>query len=124
MKRRSSKQAALYREWTPIRLDWLWANPVCCRCGGAACDVHEILAGSHRMNAFVERCCWLRVCRLCHDVLQGTPIVEQMALKLLTDPEGYDLGRTLEVWGRAPTAITPGEVLDEVRKLLIWRMAA
>ena len=123
MRRRSNKTAAIYREWVPVRVAFVESGP-CCLCGGTAHDCHEILAGSHRTAAFKERCCWLRTCRLCHPDLQGTPIVCQLGLKLLSDPEGYDLGRTLEVWGRAPTAITPGEVLDEVRQLLIWRMAA
>lgn len=123
MRSRSSKQAELYRAWKPVRLDFLWERPVCCECGGAACDVHEILAGSNRQRAFTERCCWLRVCRECHDKIQGVSIVYQLALKLLSDPDGFDLVKFHEVWGRPATAITPAEVLDAVRTMLIRKAA-
>lgn len=123
MRRRGSKTAAIYREWTPIRLAFLRENPRCCVCGGMACDVHEILAGSHRMAAFTERCCWLRTCRTCHDWLQGIGKPEQLALKLLSDPSYYDREKVCEIWGRPPTAITAGEVLEELRSLLIERAA-
>ena len=121
MKRRSNKTAAIYREWTPIRLEFVAAGP-CCICGGTAHDCHEIIGGTaHRMRAFVERCCWLRTCRTCHDELQGMSKPLQLALKLISDPEGFDRGRLLDVWGRPPTAITAEEILDELRNWLIER---
>lgn len=123
MKSRGTKTAALYRTWTPIRQAWLREEPTCCLCGGPACDVHELLAGAHRLRAFVERCCWLRVCRSCHDLLQHMPKHDQLALKLVTDPQNFDLLRFHEAWGRPPTAITAAEVLSAVRELLIRRQA-
>jgi hypothetical protein len=105
----------------PRRLDFLHAGG-CCLGGGAADDVHEIIGGSaHRMKAFVERCCWLRVSRAKHDELQNMPKDRQLALKLLTDPEHFDLEQFHKVWGRPPTAITAAEVLEALRQLLIER---
>lgn len=91
------------------------------RCTGTACDVHEILAGSLRMAAFVERCCWLRTCRWCHDELQGMGKAQQMAYKLLSDPEFFMLEKVCRVWGRPITAIDPYEVLTHVALIQIAR---
>jgi hypothetical protein len=49
------------------------------------------------------------------------PIVDQLALKLLVDPENFDLERFHHVWGRPPGAITAAEVLEAVRGRLIAR---
>lgn len=112
---------AIYREWATPRRDFI-DDGCCCLGGGRADDVHEIICGSaHRMNAFVERCCWLRVSRLRHDELQNMPIVDQLAIKLLTDPAGFDLGKFHQVWGRPVTAITADEVLEALRRELIAR---
>lgn len=123
MRRRSKDTAALYREWTPVRSHWLADGP-CCTCGGTPDDVHEIIAGGNRRVAFVEICCWLRTCRLCHKELQNMPKALQLAYKLLSDPENYDRERVLELWRRADTAVTAAEVLSCVRQILLWRQAA
>lgn len=121
VRKRSTKTAALYREWGPIRRAWLEAEPVCCLCGGWACDVHEILAGSHRRKAFVERACWLRCCRRCHGEVQGKSLSWQLALKFLSDPEGFNLTAFHQAWGRPATAVSPAEVLVDVQNELIRR---
>ena len=120
MRSRSKKTAAIYRQWAAPRREFVESG-YCCLCGGSAVDCHEILAGAHRMRAFVERCCWLRTCRLCHDKLQTTPTIRQLALKLLSDPECFDLALFHVVWSRPTTAITPAEVLESLRQLLIER---
>jgi hypothetical protein len=119
LKRRSAKTAGIYKQWVPRRTDWLFEGG-CCLCGGAGQDVHEIIGGTaYRMKAFVEPCCWLRVCREHHDQLQYMAKVDQLALKLLTDPQNFDLDRFHSVWGKPTTAITPAEVLYAVRRRLL-----
>jgi len=124
MKKRSSKWAAVCLEWNPKRRAFLEEHLYCAECGGCATDCHEILAGAHRNKAFVERACWLRLCRRCHNKLQGTDLIYQLALKLLSDPSGFDLVKFHEVWGRPTTAITPAEVLEQIKRTLIHHNAA
>ena len=92
----------------------------CSLCGSRPHDCHEILAGSSRHKSYHERACWLRVCRTpCHGIVQGADIAWQLALKLLNDPEGFDLVKFCEAWGRTPQAATAGQVLYALRRHLI-----
>ena len=118
MKRRSSKTKELADKFRYRRREFVLGG-TCAGCGGRPVDCHEILAGSHRHNAYGERACWLRLCRPCHESLQGTSYVSQLALKLLNDPSGFDLLKFHEAWGRPETAITPAEVLEAVRDELM-----
>lgn len=66
------------------------------KCQGRGCkskgrDIHEIAGGPLRMLARKKRSCILHLCRDCHRLMQHRPKVEQLAVKLLADPEGYDL---------------------------------
>lgn len=108
------------KEWAARRKDFVVRGP-CCMCGGLAHDVHEILAGANRQAAFVERATWLRVCRTCHDRIQGRSVGYQLALKLLSDPQGWDLSAFCRAWNRAETAVDTGIVLSHVQQLLIER---
>lgn len=87
----------------------------CVVCGGAATDCHEILAGSHRHKAFVEPACWLAVCRLCHDQIQGSPVPRQLAYKLLYDPFHFDMAAFEAAWGRA---VEWSDVVSNLHQLL------
>lgn len=49
--------------------------------------------------------CWLRLCRECHDWVQGTEYEYQLALKLRSDPENFDLDKFCQVWQRPRTAV-------------------
>ncbi len=91
----------------------------CALCGGRPTDCHEILAGAIRHKSYHERACWLRVCRLCHDIVQGAPMPWQLALKLLNDPKGFDLVKFCEAWGREPGAVTEKDVLWSLQLHLI-----
>lgn len=94
-------------------------NGSCAYCGGLPNDCHEILAGAIRHKSYHERACWLRVCRLpCHGIVQSADIPWQLALKLLNDPEGFDLVKFHEAWGRPPTAVTVDDVLYALQEHL------
>jgi hypothetical protein len=108
---------ATRQEWNGIRKVYVLRGP-CALCGGIATDCHEIAAGASRRAAFTEHAAWLRVCRECHDTVQGASIPWQLALKLLNDPEYFDLRRFCEVWGRADTAIEAGTVLHHLQDIL------
>jgi hypothetical protein len=49
--------------------------------------------------------------------MQTAPKPRQLAVKLASDPVGFDLAETLRIWGRAPTAILISEVLAAMPKL-------
>lgn len=103
------------------RREFVLGGP-CAYCGGRSTDCHEILAGAIRHKSYHERACWLRLCREpCHPIVQGSEIPWQLALKLLNDPEGFDLKKFNEAWGRPPTAVTAGDVLAALRLHLIER---
>lgn len=75
----------------------------CQRCAKRlATDLHEIARGSHRHLAVEEPCCWLALCRKCHremDDYSIWPIARQLALKLIADPNRFDLDRFNEIRG-------------------------
>jgi hypothetical protein len=120
MKRRSAKTAALYREWTPIRLDFLAEfNHQCCNCGGYGASVHEILNGPYRMRAFVVRATWLPLCGVCNcDIFTDKkqwPLEKQLALKSLVDPQSHDLAAVQTIL--LPRRFAAADVAKYVRQL-------
>lgn len=102
------------------RRDFLVGGP-CAVCGGPAHDVHEIIAGANRTAAVAERACWLRVCRPCHDAIQGAGVEYQLALKLVSDPGGFDLAAFCRAWRRPETAVDLRNLLRQVQFELINR---
>jgi hypothetical protein len=78
-----------------------------------ATEVHEICSGPARQKALNHRETWLALCRGCHQRMH-TPsdfsIERQLALKLLVDPEYFNLELVCQLRGRAPTAITLADV--------------
>lgn len=85
---------------------------VCCR--RPADTIHEIARGVHRKDALKERCTWLLVCHYCHIAVEDYskwPLTKQLACKLLTDSDGFDLQRFNEIRDRAPEAITLADVV-------------
>jgi hypothetical protein len=91
----------------------------CCR-RKPVVDIHEIARGSHRQKAFVERCCWLALCRKCHELMDDYsrwPIAKQLVLKALFDADHFDRRRVNEIRGRAPEAINE---IDAIRAAWEW----
>lgn len=136
MKYQGAKQAAAYKEHGPARdafleeFEYRCLIPGCYSGEGVA--VHEITNGHFRMRAFGVRAAWLPACGVCncHRLTDKSafPIARQLAVKLLIDPNYFLLDTIREivrVEGRPlPVLVTEGEVLAEVRKLLIERKAA
>ncbi len=119
MRRQSKKRASAARKSKPLRADYLKRVWLCeCCCKRESTQVHEIVGGSNRWITEHERCFWLAVCWFCNTqklTANGEgeyPLVRQLKLKLLADPEYFDLARVLEVAGFAPTYIT----IEEVRE--------
>lgn len=79
-------------------------------------ETHEIAGGPSRQKSLREPATWLRVCSDCHRGPRGLhhkgvwPVVRQLALKRLYDPQYYNRRRVNELRGRAPEAITEREV--------------
>jgi 5-methylcytosine-specific restriction endonuclease McrA len=86
----------------------------CQLCGKRQSDhVHEIASGPARKEALKHRAAWLALCESCHRRMHDHsdfPIERQCALKLLVDPEYFNLEVICRLRGRAPTAITLADV--------------
>lgn len=79
-----------------------------------ATQTHEIACGPARGKAVYHREAWLATCETCHPYLQGMAVERQMAVKLLVDPEYFDLDLICELRGRAKGAITLADVVDHL----------
>jgi len=74
-------------------------------------ETHEISRGPNRQKSLQERCALIRTCQRCHqNRLDGMDVVQQYALKLMFDPNGYDRVRLNRLRNRADNAVTEGEV--------------
>lgn len=78
-------------------------------------ECHHIARGNHRAKALDEPAAWFQACQGldggCHsDVIDGCPVVVQLAAKLIGDPEHYDRERVNQLRSRAKSAITSAEV--------------
>jgi len=115
VKPKSDKRREEDSEWLDIRLQYKLTHP-CALCGDFAADVHEIAAGSSRRAAFKSRCCWLSLCRSCHNKITDDPywtIPRQVVLKYWQDPDGVDVPRLLDILGLASTALEMNEIVRE-----------
>ena len=114
MRRVSKKRAREIRQAKPGRDQFAEEFGRCMICGKrSGLETHEIARGSHRRAAYGRRCCWLRLCRDCHDACGRYalwPVERQLALKLLRDSEHYDLEAFNAVRPRDIHAITQSEV--------------
>lgn len=54
-------------------------------------DIHEMAGAAVRMESRSKRSCILHLCRNCHGLVQYYPKAEQLAMKMIADPQGYDL---------------------------------
>lgn len=103
----SAKRRKAMRTLKVERDQYLAEHWLCQVCGKRqARDVHEIARGPARELAIGERCCWLAVCRECHrdevgDYSRYTP-ARQLAVKLLADPDNFDLERFNQVRSGLP----------------------
>ena len=106
----SKKRKALNRSCSPERQRYLKTAVLCDVCGTVAPkDVHEIARGPARSKAVAERCTWLAVCRACHEELddfKAWPLARQLAVKLVVDPEFFDLQKFNQIRGRNAKALT------------------
>lgn len=84
-----------------------------------ATDVHEIVTRAKSSKSVEHRCAWLCLCRTCHREEVGDysryPISRQLALKLVTDPEAFDLDKINELRGNDPNEFTMADVARHLR---------
>ena len=81
-------------------------------------EIHHIVRGAGRKAAREERCVLIRTCQRCHqERLDGMDVVTQLAIKLITDPEGYARKAVNLLRRRAPEAITEDEVREKALEL-------
>ena len=115
MRAKSKKTAKQDREIRKERNEFKAEFYICMRCQTAlATDCHEIARGSYRHIAKMERVAWLCLCPECHEHMgdySEWPLSRQLALKLLRDPQHFNLKRINEIRGRADTGILMFEVV-------------
>lgn len=116
MRNRSPKREQLLREVESVRQEYREWSMICQypRCVQSHCDVHEIARGPARQEALGERCALLYLCREHHREMDNYlewPIARQAALKLIVDPDHYDLEKLNTLRGRASDAISHDEVV-------------
>ncbi len=84
-----------------------------------ATDVHEIVTRAKSDKSVEHRCTWLCLCRTCHDRevadYSRYPISRQLALKLVSDPEAFDLAKINELRGNDPNEFTLADVAKHLR---------
>ena len=115
MRRLSKKRAKRDRENIPFLKAYRGLFLQCQNgCGRIAVEIHEIAAGSHREKSRRSRACILNLCNTCHLRLQGLAYDYQLAVKLLADPEGFNLEEFCSVIGRADTAVTLADVAQHL----------
>lgn len=80
------------------------------------------------MRAFVERACWLPACGFCNTGPLADPgewpVAKKLGLKLLIDPEGFDLPKVWETNAvdgdpNPPKFVTYEDVVYWTRNLLM-----
>ena len=104
------------------REEWSKLHTSCMVCGASylpwPLETHEIARGPFREAAIREPAAWIRTCSKCHmDTLDSMPIVEQLAIKKLRDPEHYDRVKVNRLRKRSDEAITELEVDECLRTL-------
>jgi hypothetical protein len=85
------------RQYGPIRKAYVQSRP-CAVTGGLATECHEMHGGGARKQTYCEPCMWLALCRVAHEKVQYWPKGKQLALKLLSDFENFDLERFNELY--------------------------
>lgn len=111
MKPVSNKRQRRNRETKPARDAYRAENPWCQWCCNAdATELHEIARGPSRDKSLSERAAWLHLCRQCHQVIALIPVDGQLAIKRISDPDGYDRVTVNRLRGREDEAINDDEV--------------
>lgn len=80
LSKKSARKRREEKETKPIRE--IKSGEKCELCHDLATETHEIAGGSARHNSVYDRRGQIRVCRSCHETIQGIPCELQIALKV------------------------------------------
>lgn len=88
-------------------------------------DVHEIERKSHATNRWWKitdhgkHVNGLKLCRTCHMEHFDTMLhAKQLAIKLIEDPDNFDLDAWLSIKPRPSTYVTMSEIMEYVKELI------
>jgi hypothetical protein len=122
MRRLSPKRRQLVEEAYRLREEFRLTFPTCMIpwCRHVCVAVHEIARGPARSQAFSRREALLALCGPCHEALHGTewPVVRQLALKAIADPEFFDPALVNRLRGRQPDATSARDIVLEMLGLI------
>lgn len=122
---------AMPKRLKPLIDEWCQRHSRCWIClSPRMLELHHIerrSQGTKRKDLLHDPCNWFRACKDCHDSTLASPChALQLAYKLLRDPVCFDLDKWLWIGDRsdtdelrAPNRVTPGEILDELQKILL-----
>jgi hypothetical protein len=121
------KSVSYYNSIKVIRNEWKQSMPERCMwCEGSfpriKLEVHEMERKSHARNRWwpEDACNGLVLCPHCHSEYFATmPHAKQLAVKLLEDPNHFNLQGWLEVGGRPDSYVTMEDIVEEVKELLL-----
>lgn len=115
MDRLTPKRAAAERAAAPERKAFKEIFPLCMVCGeNLSIDVHEIVRGTSRCMAVLDRRTWLAVCRPCHELLddyEKFPVALQYVIKAIWDAEYFDRVGLNTLRDRAVNAIDEADMV-------------
>lgn len=75
-----------------------------------ASELHEISRGAGRGSSLGVRAAWLHLCHDCHEEMGRLSVPAQLAIKAISDPEGYDRVAVNRLRGRADDSISEQDV--------------
>jgi hypothetical protein len=108
--------------WRDIFTQCMWCSHnrtwVSVSRGAHELDIHEIERRSHAPRSWGVRCNYLRLCRECHQgMFASLDHAHQLAVKLVADPDHFDLDAWLRI--RDPELTAPNRVtLSDIAQYL------
>lgn len=92
------------------RTAWGKEHPWCFICGSEGTEIHEICRRSQSPRGWAHRCNYFRVCSFgCHRLVEDYaqyPLVRQLVIKALRDPDNFDLDAWLLLRGRGAESVS------------------
>jgi hypothetical protein len=120
MNRVNPKTAKLRRQARDPRAQYVAEHFTCqCCLKRQASECHEIVTRAKSAKSILYRCCYLALCSTCHRTevsdYSRYPITRQLALKLVSDGDNFNLAEVNRLRGRDENAITLADVAKWLR---------
>jgi altronate dehydratase len=120
MNRVNPKTAAIRRQSKDPRAQYVAEHFTCqCCMKRQATECHEIVTRAKNAKSILYRSCYLALCRKCHNDevsdYSRYPVSRQLALKLVSDGDHFNLAEVNRLRGTDESAITLADVARWLR---------